>query len=85
MRVYGRVSLGRIEGDVELETSGGALDANRIEGSVRARTSGGRIEIDPTFETRGPVERNKVNAEPNDGGDELNLRTSGGWICSHSR
>jgi hypothetical protein len=76
--------------DVEgrLETSGGNIDVELPAGEgvdLDARTSGGRIEIDAAFEARGRIERDHVDAELDGGGDDLHLRTSGGWIRIHSR
>ena len=66
-----------------LETSGGDIDVEFPEDEgmdLDARTSGGRVRIDEQLAVRGRVEPTRVEAELNEGGDRLRLRTSGGDI-----
>jgi hypothetical protein len=66
-----------------LETSGGDIDVEFPEDEgmdLDARTSGGSVRIDEQLAVRGRVEPTRVEAELNEGGDRLRLRTSGGDI-----
>jgi hypothetical protein len=66
-----------------LETSGGDIDVEFPEDEgmdLDARTSGGSVRIDEQIAVRGHVEPTRVEAELNEGGDRLRLRTSGGDI-----
>jgi hypothetical protein len=66
-----------------LETSGGNIDVEFPEDEgieLDARTSGGSVRIDERLTVRGRVEPTRVEAELNEGGDRLRLRTSGGDI-----
>lgn len=66
-----------------LKTSGGHIEVELPESDgvdLDARTSGGRVDIDAAIEVNGRVERGRVQAELNGGGDELRLDTSGGNI-----
>lgn len=66
-----------------LETSGGNIDIEFPEDEgmdLDARTSGGSVRIDEQLTVRGRVEPTRVEAEINEGGDRLRLRTSGGDI-----
>lgn len=66
-----------------LETSGGDIDVEFPEDEgmdLDARTSGGSVRIDEQLSVRGRVEPTRVEAELNEGGDRLRLRTSGGDI-----
>ncbi len=66
-----------------LETSGGNIDVEFPEDEgmdLDARTSGGSVRIDEELRVRGRVEPSRVEAELNEGGDRLRLRTSGGDI-----
>jgi DUF4097 and DUF4098 domain-containing protein YvlB len=66
-----------------LETSGGNIDVEFPEDEgmdLDARTSGGSVRIDEQIAVRGRVEPTRVEAELNEGGDRLRLRTSGGDI-----
>jgi DUF4097 and DUF4098 domain-containing protein YvlB len=66
-----------------LETSGGDIDVEFPEDEgmdLDARTSGGSVRIDEQIAVRGRVEPTRVEAELNEGGDRLRLRTSGGDI-----
>ena len=66
-----------------LETSGGDIDVEFPEDEgmdLDARTSGGSVRIDEQIAVRGHVEPTRVEAELNEGGERLHLRTSGGDI-----
>jgi len=66
-----------------LETSGGNIEVEFPEDEgmdLDARTSGGSVRIGEQLSVRGRVEPTRVEAELNDGGDRLRLRTSGGDI-----
>jgi hypothetical protein len=66
-----------------LETSGGNIDVEFPEDegmNLDARTSGGSVQIDEQLTVRGRIEPTRVEAELNEGGDRLRLRTSGGDI-----
>lgn len=72
--------------DCRLTTSGGSVNiylASDINVHVDARTSGGRVKTDFPVTITGELSKNRLNAEINDGGPELYLRTSGGNINLH--
>jgi DUF4097 and DUF4098 domain-containing protein YvlB len=67
----------------ELETSGGNIDVEFPEDEgleLDASTSGGNVRIDEQIRVGGRIEPTRVEAELNEGGDRLRLRTSGGDI-----
>jgi DUF4097 and DUF4098 domain-containing protein YvlB len=71
-----------------LETSGGNIDVEFPENEgmdLDARTSGGSVRIDDQLAVRGRVEPTRVEAEVNEGGDRLRLRSSGGDILIRVR
>lgn len=72
----------------EIETSGGGIEVEIPEGEglrLEAETSGGRVELDRPLTMRGNVEPSRIQAEINDGGELLRLRTSGGDIRVRER
>ncbi|MFC1551939.1 DUF4097 domain-containing protein [Candidatus Latescibacterota bacterium] len=69
--------------DCKLTTSGGSVNvylANNINCDVNAKTSGGRVNTEIPVSVTGELRKNALNAQINDGGPELYLRTSGGSI-----
>ena len=74
------------ENDCRLTTSGGSINiylASDINVDVNARTSGGRVTTDIPVTITGELSKNSLNAEINEGGPELYLRTSGGNVNLH--
>ena len=70
-------------GPCSLSTSGGSINvylANEINVTVDARTSGGKVRIDFPVTIQDEIKKNRLNADINDGGPMLTLRTSGGNI-----
>lgn len=74
------------ENDCRLTTSGGSVNiylASNINVDVNAKTSGGRVTTDIPVIITGELSKTSLNAEINDGGPELYLRTSGSNINLH--
>jgi hypothetical protein len=66
-----------------LETSGGSIEVAYPRDTglrVDARTSGGTVEIAESIRVDGRVDKQRVKAELDGGGGELELKTSGGSI-----
>lgn len=64
-------------------TSGGTITCymeEDLNADLYARTSGGSVTVDFPVTVQGKVSRSKIEGKVNDGGPEMNLRTSGGNI-----
>ncbi len=69
--------------DCRLVTSGGSIRVDLDEGidlTVDAKTSGGRVRTDFPVTLSGDLSKSRLQADINEGGPELYLRTSGGNI-----
>ena len=75
----GRVTAAGLRGQVDLETSGGAVDLHDIAGDVAAKTAGGRIDVaDVTGHVRAQTSGGAIGIEQVNG--PIDVRTSGGRI-----
>lgn len=78
-----RLTVGAPFQGVRAHTSGGHIRCY-VEGDLNAdllaRTSGGTVNVDFPVTIRGKVAKSKIEGRINDGGAEMNLRSSGGNI-----
>ncbi|MCP4002808.1 MAG: DUF4097 domain-containing protein [bacterium] len=71
------------EPEGRLKTSGGSIEIDYPDDlgiDLDAKTSGGKISIESTIEVRGQASRRRVVGQLDQGGQPLELRTSGGSI-----
>jgi DUF4097 and DUF4098 domain-containing protein YvlB len=75
----GHVTAAGLRGQVDLETSGGAVDLHDIAGDVAAKTAGGRIDVaDVTGHVQAQTSGGAIGIDQVNG--PIDVRTSGGRI-----
>jgi hypothetical protein len=71
--------IGRLEGNISGETSGGEIKTGDVTGNIEVQTSGGEIRVGK-IGGNGLLSTSGGNVEVGDVGGELEVRTSGGEI-----